>query len=796
MVALCVLSFLGGKADAQVNLRSGELSLDIDAQGYFSDIKIGSQNILSKPATYPLLIACRNGQLVYPKSLRQKNNILTLTFTDGKVATLRTTCSNTSLTFEIATFPTIYNAAIICPVAVTLTDMVGDIIGVAQGKGLAFGIQSLNTKTNAGIPDEYASPFTKKFYLGSGSTAELSTGTIESSRLAAVDFKDFSLFQFSCRNRSKLEYRRVNNLDHMMVLPVKGQDALVDGTKIAIFGCASSQALARIGQIEVEHHLPHPMFDGEWGKTARAAMKSYLISDFNEDNLDFIMEKAQRAGFKYIYHSGPFEDWGHFNFSKSFTKNGDEGVRQMVQRAAAKGLKLGVHTLSNFTTTNDAYVTPVPSAHLLKQGALQLTAGIDDKQTELSVRRSSYFSLPLTLNALQIDNELITYSSVDSSGTNMILKGCQRGAFNTKAVAHSKGTPLYKLWDYPYRTLFPDIELQDNFADRLAKIFNYTGLCQISFDGLEGCRYTGHEDYATARFVYKFWNQINHNIVNDASNLSHFTWHIHSRMNWGEPWGEEMRTGQVKNRIKNQEFFKRNLFPRMLGWFLIRLADRKFECSTLEDLEWALSESAGFDAGYAMTIQPTTLKKHGQIDQLLDAIKNWDLLREKLAFTPEQMERLKDPSTEWHLEKINETHFKLYPLHISSYYHCDLGELQPGQPGGSDWSWSTPYEGKFAIRLKVEGGAIKNPSFRTSSGVIKFPCIVNDKQYLLYHEDGSCEVTDQNYNKLQDVTPEGSATLPKGDSSVAFSCEIFSDQPPFVSVRHITRGVPENILIK
>lgn len=32
-----------------------------------------------------------------------------------------------------------------------------------------------------------------------------------------------------------------------------------------------------------------------------------------------------------------------------------------------------------------------------------------------------------------------------------------------------------------------------------------------------------------------------------------------------------------------------------------------------------------------------------------------------------------------------------------------LGEMQPGQPGGSDWSWTTPYPGRFAVRLKVEG---------------------------------------------------------------------------------------------
>ena len=294
----------------------------------------------------------------------------------------------------------------------------------------------------------------------------------------------------------------------------------------------------------------------------------------------------------------------------------------------------------------------------------------------------------------------------------------------------------------------------------------------------------------------RIYQQLNHNVLNDASNLNHFTWHVHTRMNWGEPWGEAMRTAQVENRIKNQQFFRRNLFPRMLGWFLIRLADRKFECSTLEDLEWALSESAGFDAGYAMTIDLNNLKKHGQIDTLLRAIKNWDLLREHHVFTEAQMERLRDPKTEWHLEKTGEKSFSLYPLYISKYFHCDLGELQPGQPSGSDWSWDSPYAGPFALRLKVEGGKIANPAFHTNSGIVKFPCTVDDGQYLLYMSDGKAEVTDKNYNVISVVNAQGNAALPQGNSAVSFSCDKIGSGTPLVTVRYITRGNPETLNLK
>ena len=784
------LAFHAGAQNTNLKTRSTQIG--IDNTGYFSSIRVEGKDILHADK-YPLVTVCADNKLITPTKMTTSGNQLKLTMSDGGTITLKHKESDVCITLEATNVPDKYEVLLFGPLAVTIHDVVGDVVGVAQGDGLAFGMQALNIKTNAGIPDEYGKLVTET-YGYSGKSAELSVASIPAYKLAAADISDGTVFHFSARRRNKQEYRQVQQIEKSLVLPVEGEDGPIKGAKIAFFGSKNTDALARIGEIEVEQGLPHPLFDGEWGKTSRAAMKSYLISDFSEDNFDMILDKAKRAGFEYVYHSGPFLDWGHFNWDPKFTKGGDEGVKKMVDKAKALGIAVGVHTLSNFTTTNDAYVTPVPSEHLLKQGVLTLTSDLDKEQTAIKIKKSDLFSMPMSLNAMQIDKELITYGSMEDQGDTYLLKDCKRGAYGTTASAHAQKTPLYKLWDYPYKTLFPDLVLQDKFADRLAEIMNKTGLRQISFDGLEGCSYTGQDEYANSRFVTRFYNQLNHNVLNDASRLSHNLWHIHTRMNWGEPWGEAMRTGQVENRIKNQHFFQRNLFPRMLGWFLIRLADRNFECSTLEDLEWALSESAGFDAGYAMTINSNTLRRHGQIDKLLEAIKNWDKLREAQAFSDEQKARLKDPQTEWHLEKTDEQTYNLYPLSISKHFRCNMAEMQPGQPGGADWSWSSPYESAYAIRLKVDGdGTIKDPSFTTPKGVIKFPCEISDRQYLLYTFDGKAVVTDKNYNVISEVTPQGNALLPAGSSAVAFSCEQISEDAPEVIIRYITKGAPEVI---
>lgn len=792
IVLLFTFAFVFQAGAQNVNLKTRSTQIGIDNNGYFSSIQIEGKDILHT-GKYPLVTACIDNKLVTPTKLTSSGNQLKLTMSDGGTISLKHKESEVCITLEVANIPEKYEVLLFGPLAVNINEMVGDVVGVAQGNGVAFGIQALNIKTNAGIPEEYGQLVTQT-YGYTGKAAELSVASIPDYKLAAADISDGTVFHFSARRRNKQDYRQVQGLNNSLVLPVEGADGLIKGAKIAFFGSKNTEALARIGEIELEQGLPHPLFDGEWGKTARAAMKSYLISDFSENNFDMILDKAKIAGFKYVYHSGPFLDWGHFNWDPKFTKSGDEGVRKMVDKAKAEGIAVGVHTLSNFMTTNDAYVTPVPTEHLLKQGVLSLTADLDKDQTEITIKKSSLFDRPMTLNAMQIDQELITYGNTEDKGETLLLKNCKRGAYGTTATAHSQKTPLYKLWDYPYKTLFPDLVLQDKFSDRLAEIMNKTGLCQISFDGLEGCSYTGQDEYANNRFVYRWYNQLNHNVLNDASRLSHNLWHIHTRMNWGEPWGEAMRTGQVENRIKNQAFFKRNLFPRMLGWFLIRLADRNFECSSLEDLEWALSESAGFDAGYAMTINSNTLRRHGQIDKLLETIKNWDKLREAEAFTEEQKTLLRDPLTEWHLEKVSEENYNLYPLHISKHYRCNLAEMQPGQPGGADWSWESPYESMYAIRLKVDGdGTIKDPSFTTPKGVIKFPCEISDRQYLLYTFDGKAVVTDKNYNVISEVQPQGKALLPTGSSAVAFSCEQTSEDAPEVIIRYITKGTPEGI---
>src|SRR5262249_51270195 len=127
-------------------------------------------------------------------------------------------------------------------------------------------------------------------------------------------------------------------------------DGGVVGSKIALFACSADEALSTIGKIEVAEGLPHPKLNGIWAKQSRRARSAYLIVDFGESTIDQAIQMTKMAGLHYLYHSSPFETWGHFKLKTELFPHGWDGLRECVRKANRAGLKVGFHTLSNFIT--------------------------------------------------------------------------------------------------------------------------------------------------------------------------------------------------------------------------------------------------------------------------------------------------------------------------------------------------------------------------------------------------------------------------------------------------------------
>ena len=778
---------------AQVlTLSSGGLQLSVDEEGYYQSIKVEGQEVLRK-GHLPVVMAGIEGALSKPFLCQSEGAVLHLTMEDGGGVDLAFAECNTCITMEVKSVSPLYDAVFLTPFSITLDEVIGEVVGIVQGEGLAFGVQALNLKTNAGLPQAYADQMLSQFGCIVNPRFQ---SMVPIREMAAMPLEDGVMMQFHALRRNEVTYQTVNGVDNVMVLPIADPDALMEGAKIAFFGCRQEELMARIGTLELEMGLPHPLLKGEWVKTSRNAKRSYMLADFSPSDLSLFLDKCQLAGLNQLCHTAPFNGGARYHWSPTFAKNGSQSVRNMVDEAAQRGIMLGVCVKPNLILKNDAYVTPVPSKHLLKQGALRLQTAITADQTDFALYASDLFSKPSTLNVLQIGDELISFRTTEPAGDIHLLHSCQRGAFGTKKSAHAKNETVYKLWDHPYPALLPDLTLQDECVGRLVKVIGDAQLPLVSFEDVQYGRLVGHDDYASARLLSRF-NEQNEHVLLDANALSHFSWHYGLRMNPLGVWNERLHYEEVESRSKTADFNNRNLLPNMLGRVELLCGDSKHLATTMEELEWTLSEGAGFDAGFGFQVDKDWFRKCGKADLMLQAIRNWETLRLADAFTPALKEQLRDPYSNWHLEQVSDSLYELYPLNVSRRYLMSMSAKKTGERWLEEWRWNTAYQGSAALQILVEGDAeIKNPSIALGAEEVVFPCRVGSRQYLICDNDGHAMVTDENFNLISKVEPVGRLFLSEASNDVVFSCEgVRKGKGAAVTVRFFTKDEPITIQI-
>ena len=461
----------------------------------------------------------------------------------------------------------------------------------------------------------------------------------------------------------------------------------------------------------------------------------------------------------------------------------------LKEKCRQAGLDLGLSVMANRVPTNSKHVSPKPSKHLLKQGVLELQSALDDNQTVFAVYRSELLEKPSSINVLQIEDELVVYRTTEASVSFHILYHCTRGAFGTKATAHPKNAPVYKLWESPDRTLLPDLELQNQMAQSEAKKWAKTDFQVLIFNDLKSYGYNEHGDEAIRHFLDTM-HKYNPEKLLQADLLTPASWPYLSRVNENQLWNESMRTKIIETLSERQDFYRKNLMPWMIGNFQILLADKNRKATTLEELEWFLSKAAAFDAGFSLDFSAENMRMHGLTDAMLNTVNLWESLRLNNAFTEAKKEEFKDPYGNWHLEKADDSIYLLYNQHISRRYFCNFSD--------DHWEWNSPYSSRFALQIAVEGkGSISNPVFNTPNGELFFPCTLNAGQYLILDFDGAAYITDLNFNKIKEFEIQGIPFLDEGVSEVSFTCTAKPQKGkmPYLTVRFATRDKAKEIHI-
>jgi hypothetical protein len=757
---LAVIIFFSTASAQSIRLKNDNLNLVVSGSGQISEIADPStnKNYLAAGQQAPLLKirVANEWEESNMATFSKDKNTITLSFPSAKVAaTIKVTQNKTHFVFELIQLSSKnkVNAVIWGPYPTSINKTIGEVIGVVRDGEFGIGIQCLNTKTIGGV-------------LKNSEGADDSRGSVAIKQEYGSSLQAFSL------DRSKPRKIKVwgENYPDMPVDAIQNETTI--GSKIALFGCPEKEILSRIGTIELKEGLPHPMINGDWIKQSPETGRAYLISDFNEANIDEMIAYTNRAGLASLYHEGPFQSWGHFILDPKSFPNGNAGMKACVDKAAKIGLHIGVHTLSSFINTNDPYITPIPDKRLALTGSSTLSEAIDSAANEITVESNQYFknTKPSTLHAVMIGEEIIRFREVTSLPPYKLLD-CRRGAFGTKAAIHKKGEIAGMMLDYPYQTLFPNFELQQEIAGNLGRFFSETGVSHMDFDGHEGCISSGEGDYAMQAFAEKVFRETNHTLVNGTSRSSHYYWHICHYWNWGEPWYGGFRESQGDYRLENQPFLERNYMPNMLGWFLLSAT------TTQEDIEWMMARAAGYNAGFAMVASHKSLQKNPNTNQLLDLIKLWQDAYKNKIFSNDQIARLKNPETDFHLVKTA-TEWKLYPFKKYKFEHTKL-LLQPGQPTFSEWKFENKdAKQPLTFNLTVMGkeGKINNPWIELD-GYYKlelpgefragYSIVCDGEKLKLYDEKGS-------FNK-EIALSKPIPVLTEGEHTVKFDCE-FSDE--------------------
>lgn len=781
-VLLCIVSpilLLSCGGQTIVTLETDSFSMKVDKAGNVTSLKDTKQGkeYLATQKQSPLVAIRIDGEFENPAKASWNNNdkVMVLTYPKSNSEVLIGIEQKAKyVTFEIIELRSDKDIEIALwgPYPTTISETVGECVGVVRNPEYAIGIQALNVKTLGGFPTNEDDTEPAFDIFSTTSLVDMDDDVKVLYRGQTAMHTDFgSVVQAYCRNRDK--ERVIPVWEHDYYVAPAYDDGGIKGTKIALFGCPEPETLDYIEQIELGEGLPHPELNGIWMKRNPEAAQAYIIYPFNENNIEEAIEFTKKTGLKYLYHGGPFETWGHFKLKPGEFPSGMDGLKKCVEKAGAEGIKLGFHTLSNFVTTNDRYVTPVPDKRLARVGSSVLAKDIDATQTDIEIADPKFFNQMKNndLHGVVVGDELIRYETVSSTAPWKLLN-CQRGAWGTKAGNHAKNDEIGKLMDHGYKVFLTDVDLMKEIARNIADIFNYTGTEQVSFDGLEGAWSTGMGQYGRSLMIKEWYDHLKpeyRNNINDASNTTHYNWHTFTRMNWGEPWYAGFRESQTNYRIMNQDFYRRNLIPCMLGWFRLDAG------TSIEDIEWLLARTAAFDAGYTLSTNKT-VENNGLCERIIKSIREWEEARLRGAFPAGLKKEMEHLYNEYTLtQKSNDT-WSLFPYCIERYKHENIVR-QPGEPVISKWTFNNTKERQpvqFMLRAtdRVDDISIEIANFST----VNIKDVLQVGEYMKYDGGNEIIVYDRTWNVKRSIPVDSkNLTVPEGESQIIFSCNFASE---------------------
>lgn len=459
-----------------------------------------------------------------------------------------------------------------------------------------------------------------------------------------------SLMGLSDRVDTRLE-------DNKIVASVYSEFGM-EGEKVAIMAVLTPDFLNAVQKFERDFHLPSPTLEGQWAKTSPSVRESYLFTDLTEENADATIRYAKLAGIKYIMiYSGTWSSsLGSYPINTQSFHEGEKGLKAVIDKCHAAGLKVGMHMLTSFVGKNDSLVYPVPDPGLLKDAEAILAVDLDEKAQEIVATTGltgfplepAYYGPAKAGLDLVIDDEIIHYQSIGGPVAERFLK-CTRSYGGTKAMPHKAGAKISHLAER-YGSYLADLRtpLKDKISDRIAGLINRCGFDMIYFDGGEGNSANGPSWYWVSQQQMDIWKRVNRDLLVQGSGMPPWLWHIFSRGTCDDFASVAPKEYLDYHKIADTwQAYAKSFFPAELGWWGFLNYTPDHPATTPDEVEYYAVRMLALDAPISLETNLKALEANGRTDEMLKLLGSYEQLRLQRTVPVAVKERLR--MGEWHL---------------------------------------------------------------------------------------------------------------------------------------------------
>ena len=699
------------QADDAVRISAGQVDYYLSSKGQITNIVSKQDGIDYVPEGHQdsnLVSLIANGEHHVPSHMSYEDGVLYFEFASINAQVevcLEQKGAYTTFTVENVIVPPNVSLETLLwgPIKTTISEVVGESLGVAYNHEFALGIHDLNDKTIGGWPQEWTEityppgyPNQDNTYLSGMSwqsqAAVVAPAKTESNPNASGWGGSF-LQSFTNQYTQPTEhvvagYPWVRNdkvdqsnpsFDSYTIVANEQVPALTNsaypengsvvGSSIALFGCKARNILNTVEEIELGEDLPHPTINGEWQKKVPAVLFSEITaSGINTGSVERITQAASEAGIPYVYDMvgavGPWDSNGSYRFNSSWGHSDYNAMTQMCEVAAQFGVNLGVHSMSDYVASgwgNDPLYVTNYGAHpdLAYAQTTVLTRPVSKNDKTIYIANGRNFDrisdAPGT-KYVRIGSEIIEYSSVEKiSNTEWRLSGCTRGVRGTGNYIsdYEAGASAARLWLSVYGAFLGGISLQKEIAERQAQAFNNSGVHSMSCDGLEDAFKNGYNQLAmneyastlyencTSRDGFVFVNSMM--AANQWDMLSYESWNRSVRENLPN-FNKSAPSDQADPVTDSRaEMMQRNLFPLLYN----------VSTGDMQSLNTDLSLVVALDGGFKMG------DVSGLSSEARASIKAWKDAATAHAFSEQQKQDFlnafdADKNTSWRITTVIE----------------------------------------------------------------------------------------------------------------------------------------------